>query len=201
MCEPATIIAVSALALSAASTYANYEAQTEQAKRMNAYQDAAYAANKENATIAYNADSALLNRRQREEEEAAAEGKLKDRMQAEKLKAQAVTSAGEANISGLSVDRLLSGIERDALNNEGTINRNLESTKNQAEAQKEVLKANFRSSVASVNPGLYQGPSGLATGLAIGGQVLNGISSSSALKDSFFGQKPTGGTQPTRINK
>lgn len=205
MCEPATIVAVSALALSAASTYANYEAQTEQANSMNAYQNALRAQNIENSKAAYLADNELLNRRLEQERSAAAEEKLKSTIEGEKLKAKATTSAGEANVSGLSVDRLLSGIERDVAFNQGTIKRNLVNTEAQAEANRELLKSSFQSNANSVSPGMYMGPSGLATGLAIGGQVLGGISSNSAIKDSFFGKSgtnstPSGGTT-SRVTK
>lgn len=206
MCEPATIIAVSALALSAGATYANYEAQTEQANSMNAYQNALRAQNIENSKAAYLADNELLNRRLEQERAAAAEEKLKSTIEGEKIKGKATTAAGEANIAGLSVDRLLSGIERDVAFNQGTIKRNLVNTEAQAEANRELLKSSFQSNANSVSPGMYMGPSGLATGLAIGGQVLGAVSSNSALKDTFFGKSgtnstPAGGGSTSRVTK
>lgn len=194
MCEPATIVAVSALALSAASTYANYEAQTEQANSMNAYQNALRAQNIENSKAAYLADNELLNRRLEQERSAAAEEKLKSTIEGEKLSAKATTAAGEANVSGLSVGRLLSSIDRDTAFNQGTIKRNLVNTEQQMEANRELLKSSFQSNANSVSQGMYMGPSGLATGLAIGGQVLGGVSSNSAIKDSFFGKQGTNST-------
>lgn len=202
MCEPATIVAVSALAVSAASTYANYEAQTEQANSMNAYQNALRAQNIENSKAAYLADNELLNRRLEQERAAAAEEKLKTTIEGEKVKAKAVTAGGEANISGLSYERLLSGIERDVAFNQGTIKRNLVNTEQQAEANRDLLKASFQSNSNSVSPGMYMGPSGIATGLAIGGQVLGGVSSNSAIKDSFFGKAGSNSSGSTsRITK
>lgn len=195
MCNPAAAIAVAALVMTSASTYAQYEAQTEQANSMNAYQNALRAQNIENSKAAYLADNTLLNKRLEQERSAAAEEKLKSTIEGEKIKARAVTSAGEANVSGLSVDRLLSGIERDVAFNQGTIKRNLVNTEAQAEANRELLKSSFQSNANSVSPGMYMGPSGLATGLAIGGQVLGGISSNSAIKDSFFGKSGTNSTQ------
>lgn len=205
MCNPAAAIAVAALAMTSASTYAQYEAQTEQANSMNAYQNALRAQNIENSKAAYLADNELLNRRLEQERSAAAEEKLKSTIEGEKLKAKATTSAGEANVSGLSVDRLLSGIERDVAFNQGTIKRNLTNTEAQAEANRELLKSSFQSNANSVSPGMYMGPSGLATGLAIGGQVLGAVSSNSALKDTFFGKSgtnstPSGGTT-SRVTK
>lgn len=204
MCEPATIIAVSALALSAGATYANYEAQTEQANSMNAYQNALRAQNIENSKAAYLADNELLNRRLEQERAAAAEEKLKSTIEGQKIAAKATTAAGESNVAGLSVDRLLSGIERDVAFNQGTIKRNLVNTEAQAEANRELLKSSFQSNANSVSPGMYMGPSGLATGLAIGGQVLGAVSSNSALKDSFFGKSgtnstPSGGGSTSRV--
>lgn len=193
MCEPTTI-AIAALALTAASTYANYEAQTEQANSMNAYQNSLREQNIENSKAAYLADNELLNRRLEQERNAAAEEKLKGTIEGEKIKAKATTAAGEANVSGLSVDRLLTGIERDVAFNQGTIKRNLVNTEAQAEANRELLKSSFQSNANSVSPGMYMGPSGLATGLAIGGQVLGGISSNSAIKDSFFGKSGANST-------
>ena len=207
MCEPATIaasVAIASLALSAGATYANYEAQTEQANSMNAYQNALRAQNIENSKAAYLADNELLNRRLEQERSAAAEEKLKSTIEGEKISSKAVTAAGEANVAGLSVDRLLSGIERDVSFNQGTIKRNLVNTEAQAEANRELLKSSFQSNANSVSPGMYMGPSGLATGLAIGGQVLGGISSNSAIKDSFFGKQSgnsSSGGSTTRINK
>lgn len=204
MCEPATIVAVSALALSAASTYANYEAQTEQANSMNAYQNALRAQNIENSKAAYLADNELLNRRLEQERSAAAEEKLKSTIEGQKISAKATTAAGESNVAGLSVDRLLSGIERDVAFNQGTIKRNLVNTEAQAEANRELLKSSFQSNANSVSPGMYMGPSGLATGLTIGGQVLGAASSNSAIKDSFFGKSGTNSTNTgttSRITK
>ncbi len=203
MCEPATIVAVTALALSAASTYANYEAQTEQADSMNAYQNALRAQNIENSKAAYLADNELLNRRLEQERSAAAEEKLKSTIEGEKLSAKATTAAGEANVSGLSVGRLLSSIDRDTAFNQGTIKRNLVNTEQQMEANRELLKSSFQSNANSVSQGMYMGPSGLATGLAIGGQVLGAVSSNGAMKDSFFGKSGTNSTGGTtsRITK
>lgn len=202
MCEPATIVAVSALAMSTAATYANYAAQTEQADSMNAYQNALRAQNIENSKAAYLADNELLNRRLEQERAAASEEKLKSTIEGEKVKARAVTSAGEANVSGLSYERLLSGIERDTAFNQGTIKRNLVNTEQQAEANRELLKASFQSNSNSVSPGMYMGPSGWATGLAIGGQVLGAVSSNSAIKDSFFGKSGSNSSNSTpRITK
>lgn len=205
MCNPAAAIAVAALAMTSASTYAQYEAQTEQANSMNAYQNALRAQNIENSKAAYLADNTLLNKRLEQERNAAAEEKLQKTIEGEKLKAKATTAAGEANVSGLSVDRLLSGIERDVAFNQGTIKRNLTNTEAQAEANRELLKSSFQSNANSVSPGMYMGPSGLATGLAIGGQVLGAVSSNSALKDTFFGKSgtnstPSGGTT-SRVTK
>lgn len=194
MCNPAAAIAVAALAMTSASTYAQYEAQTEQANSMNAYQNALRAQNIENSKAAYLADNTLLNKRLEQERNAAAEEKLQKTIEGEKLKAKATTAAGEANVAGLSVDRLLSGIERDVAFNQGTIKRNLTNTEAQAEANRELLKSSFQSNANSVSPGMYMGPSGLATGLAIGGQVLGAVSSNSALKDTFFGKSGTNST-------
>lgn len=209
MCEPATIaasVAIASLALSAGATYANYEAQTEQANSMNAYQNALRAQNIENSKAAYLADNELLNRRLEQERAAAAEEKLKSTIEGEKISAKATTAAGESNVAGLSVDRLLSGIERDVAFNQGTIKRNLVNTEAQAEANRELLKSSFQSNANSVSQGMYMGPSGLATGLAIGGQVLGAVSSNSAIKDKFFSKSgtnstPTGGGSTSRVTK
>lgn len=205
MCNPAAAIAVAALVMTSASTYAQYEAQSEQANSMNAYQNALRAQNIENSKAAYLADNTLLNKRLEQERNAAAEEKLRSTIEGEKLKAKATTSAGEANVAGLSVDRLLTSIDRDVAFNQGTIKRNLTNTEAQAEANRELLKSSFQSNANSVSPGMYMGPSGMATGLAIGGQVLGAVSSNSALKDTFFGKSgtnstPSGGTN-SRITK
>lgn len=117
MCDPVTIAAVT-LAVSAASTAATIDAQQKAA-------DAQSAANQRNydaQMVAYNANLANANLTKTQQADALSQKKIENNAIARRDMAKATVAAGEAGVSGLSVDALLSELGGNA----GRANANAE---------------------------------------------------------------------------
>lgn len=160
MCEPTTL-AVAAFAFSAGSTLLNHRAQGQAAE-----------ANKEAAEEAYAVNSRDLGIRQQEEMKAAARQHLQGRRQAREAKSTLDVSAGEAGVSGFSVDALRGEIERDEGAFLHTVDENAVVTIEQLQRMKEGASATAQSRVNAV-----ASPSLLNTGLQIGAAGLDLMSS------------------------
>jgi len=100
MCD---FIALAGLALSAASSVVGYQAQAQQAKDQNEM----YKQNAENANRAAQNQYVGVQQRLIQEEQAAGQEKAEVARDARAARATATVSAGEANVSGLSVQGLI----------------------------------------------------------------------------------------------
>ncbi len=95
MCEPISIALASA-ALGAAGQMVQYQNQ-----------QAMYEQNRQNAMAAFRDNQQALNTREMQEQTAASEKRFDMDMQAKAAMATADVSAGEAGVSGISVDQLI----------------------------------------------------------------------------------------------
>jgi|TARA_R110002124_G_C8967138_1_gene514670 hypothetical protein len=122
--------------------------------------------NEESANAAYLSDARQLNLRQRQEEEAESQRGQDADIQSMKDVATARTASGESGVSGLSVNALITDINRQNLFDDTKATSNLDATKAQIAEEKEGAKAGRQSRINSVP---Y--PSFAATALQIGGSA------------------------------
>jgi hypothetical protein len=165
MCEPTTI-AVASLAVTAASGVANYMAQSAQADAQEDYNRQL----QENAKQAYLNDIEALRLQQDQDEGSAQDEIVKNQIAAREARARAKTAAGEAGVSGLSVDALLADYDRQEANFTDSVLANLGSRTQQRKAEENAAVTRYQSRYNSASP--VSRPSMLNTGLNIAGQGL-----------------------------
>lgn len=196
MCEPATIIASVSAALALGSGVTSAIGASQQASRYNAYQQ--QQAQMQESVRQRNA--ALANQQARlqqeadlarfaEEQDANAQQKLATSQEARQARATTLTTAGEANVSGLSVEALLADVYRQEANNFSTLDNNLLFKRNQLSRSLEastIRAENTANSVGSYIPQFQPGPSLIGSTLSIGANTLNaGLSGYQAGKQLF----------------
>ncbi len=106
MCPPALIAGLS-FAIGAAQSVMQYQAASAQAEQQNLY----YEANRQNALNAFTETQKQLSLRQIQEQEAAGAEKFDQNLETKKALATEAVAAGEAGISGLSLDHLMRDIQ------------------------------------------------------------------------------------------
>lgn len=122
-CEPATILLVSSLAISALGTTAQIQGQKAQAKAQTAEQQQLVAANNE----VVNQEQSTLREQEAQAKESVARENFKAQLTNDRAKSTATVAAGEAGVSGSSVTALLNeydmhlGQFREATNRQGTL--------------------------------------------------------------------------------
>lgn len=146
--------------------------QYQQAKVQADMQQQQFNQNKLLASRSMLEQARQLSLRQEQERAAALDKKRMSNIEAAQLQGRIVASAGEAGVAGMSISNLLADVERTRLNNEGTINRNLEAINQQADVERKALLTQAEGRINSVQQGVR--PSLLATGLQIGGIALDG---------------------------
>jgi len=166
-----TALSIASTAVSALGAYAQYQSQKSAAKA----QQNQFNQNKLLAQRSMLEQSRQLAVRDEQERAAASDKIMSSNIEAAKAQARMVVSAGEAGVAGGSIAQLLNDVERTRLNNEGTINRNLEAVSQQSKVEREGLLTQAENRINSVSQG--QQPSLLATGLQIGGTALEGYGS------------------------
>ena len=157
MCEPTTMAI-----LTAASKGIEFMEAQQQARQ----QQIRYDQNRIAAAQARDLKIQTLNQRAIQESEAAAEGKFKQSIEALEKRERGVVAAGEAGVTGSSVDILLADYTAQKLRGETTINRNLENVERQIELQKMGASAEAESRINSMPQGTQ--PSFLAAALGAG---------------------------------
>jgi outer membrane PBP1 activator LpoA protein len=158
MCEPNMIMA----GLSAASKGIEFMEASRQADE----QQARYDQNRIAASQARDLKIQSLNQRAIQESEAAAEGKFKQAIEALQMRERAVVAAGEAGVTGSSVDNLLNEYTAQRLRGVTTINRNLENIEKQISLQKMGASAEAENRINSMPQGTQ--PSFLAAAISAG---------------------------------
>jgi hypothetical protein len=171
MCEPATIAMVG-VGISAASTAAKFQSDSQDAS------DAAKVQNKRYTGVAGSAmDSyfrGLNSIAQRSEQETAGASQAAQEVVTQAREATGTATAGAAarGVGGNSVTALLhefASLEDDNLH---TINTNLMWSKTQLGAEAEAIAANTQSRIASAAPSRVRGPSAPAAILGFAGSAM-----------------------------
>ncbi len=180
MCNPATaVLALGALSIvtSVATGVIQYVGQQQQAESQAQYQSALMQARnqeiQDNTAIANESflqQTQQINLRQQQEDEKASQDIQQVQIEAAKARATARVSAGEAGVSGLSVDSLLADYYRQEDVFRESVRRNRQLGRLQSREDIKGLKAQAEGRIASVRPYVPEPivrPSFLGTGLQI----------------------------------
>jgi hypothetical protein len=169
MCDPLSM-AVTSFTIGAAQQVMSYGA----AKNNAAQQTAFYEQNRRNAIMSASLEQQQLDLRRTQEEAKASEESFDAMLEIRKRKATAEVAAGEAGITGLSVDGLLRDFDVAAGRTSDRIQANTEMTTQQLSLEKQGVRARMNDRINSVRPGTQ--PSGLALGLGIAAQGVDAYS-------------------------
>lgn len=159
MCNPMLAVAVASLVVGAGSAYVSHDNQNKMAE-----------ATEESALASYSVSNALANRRQQQEQEAAAQRRLANDREYAATKATATVAADESGVAGLSVDALLRDLAGQQASRQKAVDSNLSSTVAQLQAEKLGLAAQRDSRINSAF-----GSSNAALALQIGGAALSAV--------------------------
>ncbi|WP_043236608.1 hypothetical protein [Bosea sp. LC85] len=166
----ATILTAASFAVSATSAVIGYQQQNMAAKN----QTLAYNINKDNARKAFEDKNNDISVRQTQEQEAASAEKFDVALDANKARATARVAAGEAGISGLSVDQLLRDFSGRQARHNDRVDQNTDWTITQLQQEKKGLGYQYKDRVNAVPTG--QKPSFADAGLRIAAAGLNSVS-------------------------
>lgn len=157
MCDPVTMAV-----LTVAKGFSDYQQGVAEAQSTQARFDA----NRLAANDARDLKVQSLIQRGQQEAEAAAEEKLRLGISALEGEGAAKVAAGEAGVSGSTVDLLLQDYEAQKLRGVTTINRNLENVENQLELEKMGASAEAQNRVNSLQQGVMPNFLAAAVGTA-----------------------------------
>lgn len=175
MCDPLTI-AVASFGIGAAQTVAGYMGEKQAAEQQNAMVRQNQIAANQNAVREY----ADIQTRQIQEEDAAAVQKQDVAREARAARASTMAAAGEAGVSGLSVDALLADVYGKEATAKDRISQNTGFTTQNLTRELDGVKAKAQDRINSMP--WARGPSPFAAALKIGGLGLNSYSSYQASK-------------------
>lgn len=167
MCDPMALIGT---ALSVAQTAFEFSAAQEQADQQNEM----VRVNQRNANNALVKEYQATQTRQIQEEDAAAVQKQDVAREARAARATTMAAAGEAGVSGLSVDALLADIYGKEATTKDRVTQNTGFTVQNLTSEMDGFKAKAQDRINSM-PWANQ-PSPFAAALKIGGAGLNGYS-------------------------
>lgn len=169
MCEPATIAYVT-LALTAASSVASYQQQSANAK----VQTHQHEQNQRNANAALRDSFIALQNRQQQEAKSAAEQIQERRQESARQMSSAYAAAGEAGVSGFSVQSVLRDIgalaSREVSNIEQNRDWNIDQLNSEMAGARNQTMGQMNATTAGIKP------SGWATALQIGAGAVNAYS-------------------------
>jgi hypothetical protein len=176
MCDPVSL-AFGSLAIGAAGSVASYVAQNNAASQQAAYNAAASQA----AQTQYIDSSKQEALRQQQEAEAASQKVFATNTELAQKLATARVAAGEAGVSGLSVDSLMGDIVRQASGVRQATERQLTLDTQQSEYRKKGYLAQRNNTIMGLPQPQYAGFGSLALNLA--GNVANTAINSSKVDD------------------
>jgi hypothetical protein len=164
------------LAISAASTVATVSAQQQQAQATADAQNAYNRQSEQNAITARNANLANLEVTRNQAYQDTLEQVGKDDLARRQAQATATVAAGEAGISGLSVDALLRDLAGQAGYDNATAYENYLRTDQRINVARENTQNNYESGLNSIRQPQIQSPNWLGAGLKIGQSALDSYS-------------------------
>mgnify|MGYP001770658004 CR=1 FL=1 len=150
MCEPMTIAAVTMAVASAGSAVAGYQGAKAQAEMQNKM----FEQNKLNSYEAMRQGYLTYQQRQQQESAAAAQDIQARRLEAVQQTATSNVAAGEAGVSGFSVERVLRDIGATASRDISTIEQNRDWNFSQINNEMLGLKTQTKSRILSVPKGM-----------------------------------------------
>jgi len=175
----------------------SYMAQKGQAEMQELSNEAA----RESAQLAYQTDKNILIRRRQEEGEAFAQSNFDRQRRAMELEAQANVAAGEAGVSGISVDRITRDIARQSGEVGQRAKKSYENRLAAIDDQQARAINTMMGRMANLPPVLQ--PNLLATALNVGSQYITDemIAKADAWIDKKTGKKPSKGGSKTSGDK
>lgn len=205
MCEPASATATTATATSAASstftaaqmmyasmaiaaatTAAQYASQQQQAQAAARYQETQAEENakqmEQNAKLAresYYLSTAQLDQQDMQKDAAHSQDMLANQIAGAKARATARVAAGEAGVSGLSVDSLVADFHRQEAMYRNSAENNRENERAQVQMEKQGLRAQADGRIQSVRPYVrdpISRPDFLGAALRVGAGGMDAIS-------------------------
>ncbi len=167
MCDPATIIAASSLAVGTASSVANFNSQ-KQAANAQAEMNRQTAAN---AVIAANDTYAATQTRMGQDVAVASNDKFNASIAANEARATALTAAGEGGVQGYSITNLLNSYNAKQGRYDAAIDTNLQMSR---QGLADSMAATQRGTVSTIN-GMPrpQAPSYLDAAIRVAGSGLS----------------------------
>lgn len=187
MCNP--MIAVAAITMASTA----YQIQVQDAQAQYNADMQADNAKRNNEAVMDNwlLQNRAMNDQQRQDDDTASSERQKAMLAMQKAEATQRVGAGEAGLSGLSIDFLLNDIQRQGLDNVTSIDANLDSATAQRRYERQVMNKNANASFANLAAPFKAGNSGLGSALLIGGA---GASSYMAAGGTFGSSGTTAAT-------
>lgn len=178
MCEPASMSAATMFYLSMATTAATTLVSMQGQKQAVEAQQQADAYNRENMRVeannSFNLSTTQENLRLLQTGEDTAEKKFNNALEAKKARSTARVSAGEAGVSGISVDALMADFSASEGRYNDALQHNFENEVVQSSFNMKGYDATRRSRIASASKAkAYEQPNYLGAALRIGGGALD----------------------------
>jgi len=164
MCDPATMMTV-------AGTATQYVGQQQQASAQNAMNRQRQELGTERALQNYRLQTSQAYKRMQQEREATGQEIREVSRQSRRAQATGAVSAGEAGVTGKSVDAMLDDFERQELMYQTNIKRNQEWREDNTKDQLEAIRIGTQGRIEQLQFMPAQRPSFLGAALRIGGQV------------------------------
>jgi hypothetical protein len=197
----AAIAAIVGVVIALASTAYSLYAQSQNAAEQNKYQkklaenrDEQIAENYALSIRSANAQYRSLQAREQQERDAAAQKLQLGAVEGARARSQALTAAGEAGVSGLSVNALLNDFMSQESRQREAIKSNLAGSTDQLRSEMEGVQAQAAGRIASISPYVKQpveSPNYFGGAMRVGGSALDaytkytsGLNSS---KDTYRG--------------
>lgn len=189
MCEPTTL-AIASFALSAVSSIAAYQQGSAQAKM----QTKQHEQNQRNAQAALRDSYIAIQNRQQQEAQSTAQQIEERRRESVRQMSSAYAAAGEAGVSGFSVQSILADIGATAARDISTIEQNRDWSLDQLNSEMAGARNQAMGQMNATTPGIR--PSGWATALQIGSSAAGAYANYTTRtgKDpvgDYFGKKST----------
>lgn len=169
MCEPTTL-AIASFALSAVSSVAAYQQGSAQAKM----QTQQHEQNQRNAQAALRDSYIAIQNRQQQEAQSAAQQIEERRRESVRQMSSAYAAAGEAGVSGFSVQSILADIGATASRDISTIEQNRDWSLDQLNSEMAGARNQAMGQMNATAPGVK--PSAWATAFQIGAAATNSYS-------------------------
>lgn len=166
MCDPISL-AVGTFVVGAASSVVSYQQQSYAAEQQNQY----YEINRRNAENAAADEDLQLQLRQRQEEEKAGAERFDNALETRAKARHAEAAAGEAGVTGLSVDGLIADIYNSGGRSADRIATNEQMSLQQLNLERQGVRTRMSDRINSARRGTA--PSGLALGLNIANAGLS----------------------------